>query len=61
MSENYDGRGNLWREGMFLSDYRYDLECYGRALSGISRFALRSLREKLYRSRSQGVELLCSL
>jgi hypothetical protein len=28
MSENFDGRGNLWRVGYFLSDYQYDIECY---------------------------------
>ena len=28
MSENFDGRGNLWRVGYFLSDYEYQLECY---------------------------------
>lgn len=30
MSENFDGRGNLWRVGMFLSDYQYDTECYDK-------------------------------
>ena len=28
MSQNYDGRGNLWRMGMLMSDYQYDVECY---------------------------------
>ncbi len=28
MAENYDGRGNLWRLGLLLSDYQYDMECY---------------------------------
>lgn len=28
MSENFDGRGNLWRVGYFLSDYQYDIGCY---------------------------------
>lgn len=28
LSENFDSRGNLWRVGMFLSDYQYDVECY---------------------------------
>ncbi|RLQ21353.1 DUF1329 domain-containing protein [Seongchinamella sediminis] len=28
MSENFDGRDNLWRVGYFLSDYNYDSECY---------------------------------
>lgn len=28
MSENFDSRGNLWRVGLFLSDYQYDIECY---------------------------------
>lgn len=28
MSENFDGRGNLWRVGFFLSDYVYDAQCY---------------------------------
>ncbi len=28
MSENFDSRGNLWRVGMFFSDYQYDAQCY---------------------------------
>ena len=28
MSENFDGRDNLWRVGFFLSDYAYDAGCY---------------------------------
>ena len=28
MSENFDGRDNLWRVGFFLSDYQYDAKCY---------------------------------
>ncbi len=28
MSENFDGRENLWRVGFFLSDYQYQTECY---------------------------------
>ncbi|WP_162846090.1 DUF1329 domain-containing protein [Seongchinamella sediminis] len=28
MSENFDGRGNLWRVGFFLSDYEYQISCY---------------------------------
>lgn len=28
MSENFDGRGNLWRVGYFLSDYEYQIDCY---------------------------------
>ncbi len=28
MSQNYDGRGNLWRMGLLMSDYQYDIECY---------------------------------
>ncbi|PLW70090.1 DUF1329 domain-containing protein [Pseudohalioglobus lutimaris] len=28
MSENYDGRDNLWRVGYFLSDYEYQIGCY---------------------------------
>jgi hypothetical protein len=28
MSENFDGRGNLWRVGYFLSDYEPQIECY---------------------------------
>lgn len=28
MSENFDGRENLWRVGFFLSDYQYHIECY---------------------------------
>ena len=28
MSENFDGRGNLWRVGFFLSDYEYQIGCY---------------------------------
>lgn len=30
MSENFDGRGNLWRVGYFLSDYEYQIECYDK-------------------------------
>ncbi len=30
MSQNYDGRGNLWRMGTLLSDYQYDIECYDK-------------------------------
>jgi hypothetical protein len=28
MSENFDGRDNLWRVGFFLSDYEYQISCY---------------------------------
>lgn len=28
LSENFDGRGNLWRVGLFLSDYQYAIQCY---------------------------------
>lgn len=28
LSENFDGRDNLWRVGFFLSDYEYQLACY---------------------------------
>ncbi len=28
MSENFDGRDNLWRVGYFLSDYEYQIECH---------------------------------
>ena len=28
ISENFDGRGNLWRVGFFLSDYEYQIACY---------------------------------
>ena len=28
ISENFDGRGNLWRVGMFFTDYHYDVGCY---------------------------------
>ena len=28
MSENFDGRDNLWRVGFFLSDYEYQIGCY---------------------------------
>ena len=28
MSENFDSRGNLWRVGLFLSDYQFDAQCY---------------------------------
>ncbi|KAA1194215.1 DUF1329 domain-containing protein [Pseudohalioglobus sediminis] len=30
MSENFDGRDNLWRVGFFLSDYEYQIGCYER-------------------------------
>ena len=30
MSENFDGRGNLWRVGYFLSDYEYQISCYAK-------------------------------
>lgn len=28
MSENFDGRGNLWRVGLFMSIYQYETQCY---------------------------------
>lgn len=28
MSENFDGRDNLWRVGWFMSDYEYQIQCY---------------------------------
>lgn len=30
MAENFDGRGNLWRVGYFLSDYEYQISCYAK-------------------------------
>ena len=30
MSENFDGRDNLWRVGFFLTDYEYQIGCYER-------------------------------
>ncbi|MGI9285450.1 MAG: DUF1329 domain-containing protein, partial [Pseudomonadales bacterium] len=30
MSQNYDSRGNLWRMGILMSDYQYDIQCYER-------------------------------
>ncbi len=28
LTESYDSRDNLWRVGLFLSDYHYDVSCY---------------------------------
>ncbi len=28
LSENFDSRGNLWRVGLFTSEYQYDIQCY---------------------------------
>ena len=30
LTQNYDGRDNLWRMGILLSDYQYDIECYSK-------------------------------